>query len=70
LLGVGAAILLQLGAVHTAIGHRLLGTTGLSWMDWLLIVLVSGSIWVADEIFKRLGVYGKPRSTTAEMVDR
>ncbi|MCA1810232.1 MAG: HAD-IC family P-type ATPase, partial [Lentisphaerae bacterium] len=28
LVGVGAAILLQLGAVHTAIGQRLLGTTG------------------------------------------
>ncbi len=61
LVGVGAAILLQIVAVHTPIGHRLLGTTGLSWTDWLLIVLVSGSIWVADEILKRLGVYGKPR---------
>ncbi len=61
LAGVGAAILLQLGAVHTAIGHRLLGTVGLSWTDWLLIVLVSGSIWVADEIAKRFGVYGKPQ---------
>jgi Ca2+-transporting ATPase len=61
LAGVGAAILLQLGAVHTVIGHRLLGTTGLSWTDWLMIVLVSSSIWVADEILKWFGVYGKPR---------
>jgi len=61
LVGVGVAILLQLGAVHTAIGHRLLGTTGLSGMDWLMIVLVSSSIWVADEILKGFGVYGKPR---------
>jgi Ca2+-transporting ATPase len=59
LAGVGVAILLQLGAVHTAIGHRLLGTTALSWTDWLLIVLVSSSIWVADEILKWFGVYGK-----------
>jgi Ca2+-transporting ATPase len=59
LLGVGAAILLQLGAVHTWIGQRLFGTTGLSVTDWLLIVAVSSSIWVADEIMKRLGVYGK-----------
>jgi hypothetical protein len=58
---VGAAILLQLGAVHTVIGHRLLGTTGLSWTDWLMIVMVSSSIWVADEILKWFGVYGKPR---------
>ncbi len=61
LLGVGTAILLQLSAVHTAIGHRLLGTTGLSWLDWLMIVLVSSSIWIADEILKWFGIYGKPR---------
>jgi len=61
--GVGAAILLQLGAVHTPIGHMLLGTTALSWTDWLSIVLVSSSILVADEILKWLGVYGKPRSS-------
>jgi Ca2+-transporting ATPase len=61
LLGVGAAILLQLGAVHTWIGQRLFGTTGLSLTDWLLIVAVSSSIWIADEVFKRLGVYGKLR---------
>jgi hypothetical protein len=58
---VGAAILLQLGAVHTVIGHRLLGTASISWRDWLLVVLVSSSIWLADEIFKAFGVYGKPR---------
>jgi Ca2+-transporting ATPase len=61
LLGVGAAILLQLGAVHTWIGQRLFGTTGLSLKDWLLIVAVSSSIWVADELLKRLGMYGNPR---------
>jgi hypothetical protein len=41
--------------------QRLLGTAGLSWMDWLLIVLVASSIWVADEILKWFGVHGKPR---------
>jgi len=61
LLGVGIAILLQLGAVHTAFGQMLFGTTGLSWMDWLSVILVSSSIWVADEILKQLGVYGKPK---------
>ena len=61
LLGVGTAILLQLGAVHTPIGQKLLGTAGLSWMDWLLIVLVASSIWAADEVLKWFGVHGKPR---------
>jgi len=59
LLGVGTAILLQLGAVHTWIGQRLFGTAGLSLADWLQIVAVSSSIWIADEVFKRLGMYGK-----------
>ena len=61
LLGVGAAILLQIGAVHTSLGHRFLGTVGLSGLDWLRIALVSGSIWVADEILKRFGTYGQPQ---------
>jgi len=60
LLGVGIAILLQLGAVHTPVGQLLFGTTGLSWTDWLWIAMVSGTIWVADEILKQLGVYGRP----------
>ncbi len=62
LLGVGAAILLQVGAVHTSVGHVLLGTTGLSWTDWLLVILVSSFIWVADEVLKRLGAYGRSRA--------
>jgi Ca2+-transporting ATPase len=61
LLGVGAAILLQIGAVHTSLGHRFLGTVGLSWMDWLRIALASSAIWGADEILKRLGAYGQPQ---------
>jgi len=60
LLGVGIAVLLQIGAVHTPIGQLLFGTVGLSGMDWLMIVLVSASIWVSDELFKLMGVYGSP----------
>ncbi len=60
-LGVGLAILAQLGVVSTPIGRMLFGATGLSWVDWLLIAAVSSTIWVADEMFKRLGVYGKPQ---------
>jgi len=48
-------------ALHTPIGQKLLGTTGLSLVDWLLILMVSGLIGVADEIFKRFGENGKPR---------
>ena len=59
--GVGIAILLQIGAVHTPVGQLLFGTTGLSGADWLRIILVSSSIWVADEILKRAGVHGRPR---------
>ncbi len=59
LAGLGTAILLQLAAVHTPFGHRLLGTTGLAWMDWLVIVLVASSIWVANEILKWFGAHGK-----------
>jgi Ca2+-transporting ATPase len=58
--GVGIAVLLQIGAVHTSFGQMLFGTTGLSGWDWLRIVLVASSIWIADEILKRAGAYGRP----------
>ncbi len=60
LLGVGVALLLQIGAVQSPIGQQLFGTTGLSLGDWLLVVLVSSSIWIADELFKLIGLYGNP----------
>ncbi len=59
LLGVGLAIILQIGAVHSSIGQTLFGTTGLNFSDWILIVLVSSSIWVADELYKLMGIYRK-----------
>ncbi len=61
LLGVGAAILLQIGVIHTPVGQILFGTTGISWADWLLIAMVSSTIWIADEILKILNVYGSQR---------
>ena len=60
LAGIGTAVLLQIGAVHTSAGNLLFGTTGLEWTDWLLIVAVSSTIWIADEILKLLGAYGRP----------
>lgn len=61
LLGIGAAVVLQVVALHTPVGHVIFGTVSPSWQDWVLVVLVSSSIWVVDEVLKRLGVYGKPR---------
>ena len=65
LLGVGIAIILQIGAVQSPIGQSLFGTTVLSGTDWIRIVLASSSIWVADELFKLMGIYGSPEKRAA-----
>jgi Ca2+-transporting ATPase len=57
LLGVGIAIILQIGAVQSPIGQMLFGTTSIVLGDWILIVLVSSSIWASDELFKLMGIY-------------
>lgn len=59
ILGVGSAIIMQIIAVQSPIGHVLFKTVGLSLSDWLLIILVSSSIWVADELLKITGAYKK-----------
>ncbi len=61
MVGLGAAVLLQFLVVHTGPGQLLFGTVPLSAFDWLLILLVSSSIWLVDELMKRLGVHGRPR---------
>jgi P-type Ca2+ transporter type 2C len=63
LAGVGIAIVLQVAVIHTPIGHLLFDTVPLSLFDWALIVLVSSSIWIADEVFKRLGLHGRQPAT-------
>jgi P-type Ca2+ transporter type 2C len=60
LVGVTAAVLLQIGAVHTPVGQWMFGTVDLTWFDWLLILAVGSTIWIADEIFKLLKLYGRP----------
>ena len=65
LLGVGVAAILQIGAVESPVGQMLFGTTGLAPVDWLLIILVASSIWVADELFKVMGFYGRPEKREA-----
>ena len=59
LLGVGIAIILQIGAIHSPIGQMLFGTIDLTLGDWMLVFLVSSSIWIADEFFKLMGIYGR-----------
>jgi len=60
LLGIGIAVMLQVGAVHLPVGQMLFRTTSLSLGDWVSIMLVASTIWVADEIWKLLRLYGNP----------
>jgi P-type Ca2+ transporter type 2C len=59
LVGLGVAIALQIIAVQTRLGIWLFGTEALRALDWLWILLVSSSIWIADEVFKYLGIHGR-----------
>ncbi|MFW6155462.1 MAG: cation-translocating P-type ATPase [Planctomycetota bacterium] len=59
LLGLSIAVVLQVIVVQTPVGAWLFGTEPLRAPDWLWIILVSSTIWIADEIFKRLGVHGR-----------
>jgi Ca2+-transporting ATPase len=59
LLGIGAAVILQVLIIHTAFGRVIFGTVSFSWRDWLMIVLVCSTIWIVDELMKKLGVYGR-----------
>ena len=60
LAGLGLAVLLQIGVVYAPVAQRLFGTVPLTWFDWVLIVAVSSSIWIADEIRKLLGLFSEP----------
>ena len=53
LMGLGVAVVMQVLVVHTPFGQQLFDTTHLAAADWLRIILVSSSIWVADEVRKR-----------------
>ncbi len=59
--GILASVALQLLATQTAFGQRVFNLEGLSIMNWLTITAVASSVFVVDEILKRLGIY-KPRS--------
>jgi Ca2+-transporting ATPase len=47
--GVGAAIVLQILAIHTGVGRSLLSTVELSGGDWLRAVAVSAVVLLVDE---------------------
>jgi len=49
---IALSILLQLAAEHVPFMQVALGTVPLGWQDWGLIVLVSSSIFIADEVRK------------------
>ncbi len=62
LIGVGSAIIMQVAAVQTPIGHMLFKTVSLSPGDWMMIFLVSSTIWVADELLKLARNWGISKS--------
>jgi len=57
LIGVGSAMLLQLFAIYTPWGRLIFNTVPLNPVDWLLILGVTSTIWIIDEILKALRVY-------------
>jgi Ca2+-transporting ATPase len=68
LLGLGIAVTLQVAVIQTPLGGWLFGTEPLAALDWLWVVLVSSSIWIADEILKRLGVHGTGRPCRTDLL--
>jgi hypothetical protein len=43
---------MQIAAVQSPLGHLLFNTVSLSAGDWMMILGVSSTIWVADEFMK------------------
>jgi P-type Ca2+ transporter type 2C len=60
LVGVGTAIILQLGAVYLPQGQLIFETVSLTALDWVWVILVSSLIFIADEILTKLKAYGTP----------
>ncbi len=49
---VAASIILQIAVVHTAIGQRLLGTVALSATEWIIVIAVSLTVFILEEVRK------------------
>jgi Ca2+-transporting ATPase len=54
LLGVGASFLLQIAVTHVPFLQSAFKTTALSMREWVLILLVSSSVLIVEEIRKLL----------------
>jgi len=50
--GIGLAVILQLGVIYTPFMQKLFYTVPLGWDDWIVVILVAASIWLAEEIRK------------------
>lgn len=57
--GILSAVALQVLVIHTQTGQKLFGVVPLTLTDWLLIVAISSSIFIVDELLKFFGVNGK-----------
>ena len=53
-LALGGAVLLQVAAIYTPLGHLALGTVSLSAGEWARIIAIASSVLVVDEIGKAL----------------
>lgn len=58
-LGISAAIVLQILAVHTAVGQTIFGTVSLTVTEWGLSLITASSILWIDELFKLFHLHGK-----------
>jgi Ca2+-transporting ATPase len=52
LLGISASVLLQVLATELPVFQAAFGTTSLSVADWIAVILVSSSVFIADEVRK------------------
>lgn len=59
LVGIGSAVVLQLGAIYTGLGQMIFDTVNLGWSDWALVIGASCSILIVDEIMKKFRLYGE-----------
>lgn len=53
--GIGLAILLQLTVIYVPLFQGLFYTVSLGWDVWGIVILVAGSIFVAEEVRKAIG---------------
>jgi len=52
--GIGLAVVLQLTIIYTPLLQALFYTVPLGWDDWGVVILVAGSIFVAEEFRKAI----------------